>query len=220
MKPIEVIAQIGKINRTFFTIRLLMDFIQDEEWIQKWQFTSKIYETLQNNIKRFEAGDNDSILCHYIENDTTTLLEMQMEMMEDFYTMFQPSVFLFLDTLKYEEIVAYGEIWQYHSFDSSLQAEVAQQVEAAYYPCKVYYYRLKEALLTQLQPSEQKFIPAFFRQDEGITHWDLSTYATFFQSIQKGIKYLPDKSEFIEYFDTLKQWYLLVLIGESPCFKR
>ncbi|MCM1513390.1 MAG: hypothetical protein NC090_00135 [Anaeroplasma bactoclasticum] len=220
MKPVEVIAQIGKINRTFFTIRLLMDFIQDEEWIQKWQFTSKTYETLQNNIKRFEAGDNDSILCHYIENDTTTLLEMQMEMMEDFYTMFQPSVFLCLDTLKYEEIVAYGEIWQNYSFNPSLQVEVAQQIEAAYYPCKVYYYRLKEALLTQLQPNEQKFIPTFFKQDKEITHWDLSTYTIFFQGIQKGMKYLPDKSEFIDYFNTLKQWYLLVLIGASPCFKR
>ncbi len=220
MKPSEVIAQIGKINRTFFTIRLLMNFIHDEEWMQKWQFTSKTYETLQSNIQRFEKGDNDTILGHYIENDSTTLLEMQREMMEDFYTMFQPAVFLFLDTLKYEEIVAYGKMWQNHSFVPSLQEELVQQVEAAYYPCKVYFYRLKEALLTQLSPNEQKFIPAFFKQDEGITDWNVSVYLSFFQNIQKGIKYLPDKSEFFDYFETLKQWYLLILIGASPCFNQ
>ena len=220
MRPVEVIAQMGKINRTFFTIQLLMDFIQDEEWIEKWKFTSKTYATLQDNIKRFEAGDSDSVLCHYIENDTTTLLEMQMEMMEDFYKMFQPSVFLFLDTLKYEEIVAYSKKWENCSFHSSLQMEITQRLEDAYYPCKVYFYRLKEALLTQLQPNEQKFIPTSFWKDDLIAHWDLSTYPIFFQSIQKGIKYLPDKSEFMTYFDTLKQLYLLILIGASPCFNQ
>lgn len=220
MKPVEVLAQMGKINRTFFTIRLLMNFIQDEEWTEKWRFTSNTYETLQKNIKRFEEGDNTSVICHYIENDTTTLLEMQMEMMEDFYNMFHPSVFLFLDTLKSEELVAYGEKWMHYAFVQPLQIEINQKLETEYYPCKVYFYRLKEALLTQLKPNEQKFIPTFLLQDEFITEWNLSSYPTFFQGIQKGIKYLSDKSEFVTYFDTLKQLYLLVLIGESPCFNQ
>lgn len=220
MKPAEVVAQMGKINRTFFTIRLLMDFIQDEEWAKKWDFTNKTYETLQKNINHFKEGDNESIICHYIENDTTTLLEMQMEMMEDFYTMFHPSVFLFLDTLKYEEIVSYGEKWMHHTFDQSLQNEISQKLEAEYYPCKVYFYRLKEALLTQLKPNEQKFIPTWLLQDEFIVEWTPSSYLSFFQGVQKGIKYLKDKSEFITYFDTLKQLYLFVLIGASPCFNQ
>ena len=94
-----IIKEEEKITRQVLILDILMDHIKNTYLQEKWIFTLKTYNNLKNEIKELNNNQDNQLLKNYLINDYETLNQMISEFKEDIYDLFNPSLFLLIDSL-------------------------------------------------------------------------------------------------------------------------
>lgn len=205
-----IIKEEEKITRQVLILDILMDHIKNTYLQEKWIFTLKTYNNLKNEIKELNNNQDNQLLKNYLINDYETLNQMISEFKEDIYDLFNPSLFLLIDSLNNQllnELSIYQKnITNYNSYIYNIPIEKTKHQVLL----------LKNKLIETLSENDKKYLN--FNMIDDILNKDIiniETYIMICQIYKKTIKYLKEDITINEYYKEIIFNSIIILSGEK-----
>jgi hypothetical protein len=205
-----IIKEEEKITRQVLILDILMDHIKNTYLQEKWIFTLKTYNNLKNEIKELNNNQDNQLLKNYLINDYETLNQMISEFKEDIYDLFNPSLFLLIDSLNNQllnELSIYQKnITNYNSYIYNIPIEKTKHQVLL----------LKNKLIETLSEHDKKYLN--FNMIDDILNKDIiniETYIMICQIYKKTIKYLKEDITINEYYKEIIFNSIIILSGEK-----
>ena len=205
-----IIKEEEKITRQVLILDILMDHIKNTYLQEKWIFTLKTYNNLKNEIKELNNNQDNQLLKNYLINDYETLNQMISEFKEDIYDLFNPSLFLLIDSLNNQllnELSIYQKnITNYNSYIYNIPIEKTKHQVLL----------LKNKLIETLSENDKKYLN--FNMIDDILNKEIiniETYIMICQIYKKTIKYLKEDITINEYYKEIIFNSIIILSGEK-----
>lgn len=205
-----IIKEEEKITRQVLILDILMGHIKNTYLQEKWIFTLKTYNNLKNEIKELNNNQDNQLLKNYLINDYETLNQMISEFKEDIYDLFNPSLFLLIDSLNNQllnELSIYQKnITNYNSYIHNIPIEKTKHQVLL----------LKNKLIETLSENDKKYLN--FNMIDDILNKDIiniETYIMICQIYKKTIKYLKEDITINEYYKEIIFNSIIILSGEK-----
>lgn len=205
-----IINEEEKITRQVLILDILMDHIKNNYLEEKWVFTLNTYNNLKNEINEVKEKQNDQLIKNYLINDYETLNQMINEFKEDIYDLFNPSLFILIDSLNnkmLQELSTYQKnITNSNSYIYNIPVEKT----------KHQLFILKNTLLETLSDMYKKYLN--FNIIDEILNKDVintETYIMICQIYKKTIKYLKEDIKINEYYKEIIFNSIIILSGEK-----
>ena len=93
-----------KINHDILLLDICCNFINNESILEKWHYINNIYNDLQKNREIYQKDNTNKVAKNYLDNDNFTLQHIIPEIKEDIYQYTSPTMFLYIDNLKNNEL--------------------------------------------------------------------------------------------------------------------
>ena len=93
-----------KINHDILLLDICCNFINNESILEKWHYINNIYNDLQKNREIYQKDNTNKVVKNYLDNDNFTLQHIIPEIKEDIYQYISPTMFLYIDNLKNNEL--------------------------------------------------------------------------------------------------------------------
>lgn len=212
----KIVTNINKTKRDVFLIDVLMNQIHNQMLQDKWIFTMNTYHNLLDNIDLFLNQNVEQIIKNFIVNDYETLSQMIDEFKEDIYPYFNSQIFMLLDSLNNDELLEMSihqkNIFNCgYSYSNCIKQILVNDIENI----KAFSKDLYHFSLNNIVENDLKFIPLNqLKEISNTTFLSIDQYIYIYQVFNKTLKYIIDKSEFINQYNKIKYNALIMMIGD------
>lgn len=211
MRVNDVANSMKKKTHDLIMIKIFSCFIYDTEVQNKVKFTDKIYGTLKQNLILYQQ-EPSPILYNYIDNDEVILEQALVEMKEEVYPHFHTKTILTFDAIASDELFVIYHAYKdftYQELLSFIHCQIQENVDNM----NVFIKKMKQAIHTEIQDRDLKFIPLSKDKDIIIdAHVSNSFFIQLYQDIKTTLKYLPKDYAKQEIFLKMRNISLMMMI--------
>lgn len=211
-----------KINHDILLLDICCNFINNESILEKWHYINNIYNDLQKNREIYQKDNTNKVAKNYLDNDNFTLQHIIPEIKEDIYQYISPTMFLYIDNLKNNELsIVSTRLKEDLKQGSNLNEVIKQQLEIAKSMLMELFKKLHQNVVFLVEEKELKSLPKSLVIGE-FPKYELNTtnFKNIYNMMNSVIKKINKTDEYFNELVVLKKVYIEIIAGENICYKK
>lgn len=211
-----------KINHDILLLDICCNFISNETILEKWHYVNNIYKDFQHNKEIYQKDSNNKVVKNYLDNDNFTLQRVIPEIKEDIYKYISPTMFLYIDNLKNNELAKISVLMK-NDFEQSknLDEVIDNQLNNAKPLLIDIFNKLHQSIVFLIDEKDLKSMPKSLVIGEfPKVEINMATFKNIYNMLNSVIKNINKTDEYFNELVILKKVYIEIIAGESLCCKK